>query len=129
MVAPGAVCETECDVYAPCAIGATLKARSIPTLRCRIIAGSANNQLEDREDARRLHERGILYAPDYVINAGGATALPLLGGGEHSHDEVMERVQGFDGILTEIFVESAARNESPLSVAELRVERKLAKRR
>jgi leucine dehydrogenase len=58
-------------VYAPCALGGTLNAETIPSLRCRLVAGSANNQLAESEDAVRLHEAGILYAPDFVINAGG----------------------------------------------------------
>jgi leucine dehydrogenase len=67
-----AALELECDVYAPCALGATLKAASIPRLRCRAVAGAANNQLAEPEDADRLRAAGILYAPDYVINGGGA---------------------------------------------------------
>jgi leucine dehydrogenase len=63
--------ETSCDVYAPCAVGGMLSSRSIPALRCRIVAGSANNQLAAPADAARLRSAGILYAPDYVINAGG----------------------------------------------------------
>jgi leucine dehydrogenase len=64
---------TECDVYAPCALGGTVNAETIPRLRCRIVAGSANNQLGEPEDADRLREAGILYAPDFVINAGVIT--------------------------------------------------------
>jgi leucine dehydrogenase len=74
-VPAAAVYDTECDVYAPCALGATLNTDTIGRLRCRIVAGSANNQLAEPGDAERLRERGILYAPDYVINAGGAIAL------------------------------------------------------
>ena len=70
-VAPESALETTCDVYAPCALGATVNAESIPGMRCRIVAGSANNQLAEPEDAERLRDAGILYAPDYVINAGG----------------------------------------------------------
>jgi leucine dehydrogenase len=62
----------ECDVYAPCAMGATLNASTIPSLGARIVAGSANNQLAEQADAERLREAGVLYAPDYVINGGGA---------------------------------------------------------
>ena len=69
---------TECDVYAPCALGATLSAESVPQLRCRIVAGSANNQLAQPEAAELLRAAGILYAPDYVINAGGAIAINFL---------------------------------------------------
>jgi glutamate dehydrogenase/leucine dehydrogenase len=75
VVAAGDVLTTECDVYAPCAIGGTLSATTIPTLGCRIVAGSANNQLAEPEDAERLHAAAILYAPDYVINAGGVIQL------------------------------------------------------
>jgi leucine dehydrogenase len=62
---------TACDVFAPCALGGVLNRSTIGQLRCRAVAGSANNQLLTVEDGDRLHRRGILYAPDYVINAGG----------------------------------------------------------
>jgi leucine dehydrogenase len=74
-VPPEAVYTTECDVFAPCALGGVLNADTIPTLRCRAVAGSANNQLDQKGDAERLRSRGILYAPDYVINVGGAMAV------------------------------------------------------
>jgi leucine dehydrogenase len=95
--------ELECDVYAPCALGATLNAGSIPKLRCRIVAGAANNQLAEPEDAGRLRERGILYAPDFVINAGGALhgiGLEQLGWDEA---ELERRVEGIGETLTHIF--------------------------
>ena len=64
--------DAECDVFSPCALGAVLNDRTIPRLRCRIVAGSANNQLDDEDDGGALlEEREILYAPDFVINAGG----------------------------------------------------------
>lgn len=66
------ILEVDCDVVAPCALGAVLNERSIPRLRCKVVAGAANNQLADEaRDGAALHDRGILYAPDYVINAGG----------------------------------------------------------
>jgi leucine dehydrogenase len=72
---PGeAVYASPCDIFAPCALGGVLNAHTIPSLRCRAVAGGANNQLEAAQDAERLRARGILYAPDYVINAGGAIA-------------------------------------------------------
>ena len=65
-----------CDVVAPCALGAVLNDESIPRLRCRIVAGAANNQLADeRRHGLELHQRGILYAPDFVINAGGLISV------------------------------------------------------
>jgi leucine dehydrogenase len=61
----------ECDVFSPCAMGAVLNATTIPELRCAAVVGSANNQLGEPADAQRLAEIGIVYAPDYVVNAGG----------------------------------------------------------
>ncbi len=74
-VEPSAVLETPCDVLAPCALGGILDATTIPRLQCRGVAGAANNQLAEPEDAERLRARGILYAPDFVINAGGAVGI------------------------------------------------------
>lgn len=72
---PGeAVYSTECDVFAPCALGGVLDANTIPQLKCRVVAGGANNQLAEPGDAERLRARQILYAPDYVVNVGGAMA-------------------------------------------------------
>jgi leucine dehydrogenase len=69
------ILQIECDVFAPCAVGGILSSETVEGLRCRIVAGSANNQLADPEAADLLRARGILYAPDYVINGGGAIAL------------------------------------------------------
>lgn len=72
IVGPDEILGVECDVLAPCALGAVLNPETIAKLRCKIVAGAANNQLADEErDGRLLDERGILYAPDFVINAGG----------------------------------------------------------
>ena len=71
VAAPDAIHEAQADIFAPCALGAALSAQSIPALKAGIVAGAANNQLARHDDARLLRERGILYAPDYVINAGG----------------------------------------------------------
>jgi leucine dehydrogenase len=117
---------TPCDVFAPCAVGATLDRQTIAGLDCRIAAGSANNQLAEPEDADRLHEREILYAPDYVINAGGALAFGLIGLGETDEREIHRRVEGLGDALAEIFVEAAERGESPVHAARRRVERTLA---
>jgi len=71
-VAPEQIYDVECDVFAPCALGAIVNEETIPRLQCGLVAGASNNQLRDeQEDARRLDEKNILYAPDFVINAGG----------------------------------------------------------
>lgn len=77
VVAPEEALTTPCDVLAPCAVGGVINRRSIPLLRCRLVAGAANNQLERPSDADLLRRRGIAYAPDFVINSGGV----LHGGG------------------------------------------------
>ncbi|MDX2000399.1 MAG: Glu/Leu/Phe/Val dehydrogenase dimerization domain-containing protein [Thermoanaerobaculia bacterium] len=114
-----------CDVYAPCAVGATISAASIPELRCRIVGGSANNQLAEDADAQRLHERGILYAPDYVINGGGATAFHLQSQGV-SEEVIGTRLDAIGDLLTELFRAAAAAGISPLEAAEARVQQILA---
>ena len=87
----------------PCALGATLSEESIPRLRCGIVAGAANNQLATPEDGERLRAAGILYAPDFVINAGGA----MHGIGQEQlgwdADELERRVAGIGDTLTRIF--------------------------
>lgn len=71
IVAPGAIFDAECDVFAPCAMGGAINADTLPRLKARIIAGGANNQLVSAEVGRAVFDRGMLYAPDYVINGGG----------------------------------------------------------
>ncbi|MXX35406.1 MAG: amino acid dehydrogenase [Gemmatimonadetes bacterium] len=114
IIDPAVIYDTPCDVYAPCAVGATVNERTIPRLRCRIVAGAANNQLEVAEDAERVRARGILYAPDYVINGGGAMAFGLMEDGFGDPDELIRRVRGIGGTLAEIFRDADARGASPV---------------
>lgn len=114
---PAAVYDTPCDVYAPCAVGATVNDRTIPRLRCRIIAGSANNQLEVAEDAGRVRARGILYAPDYVINGGGAMAFGLMENGVRDTEDLIRRVRSIGSTLAAIFREADARGTSSVASA------------
>jgi leucine dehydrogenase len=124
-VDPEAMWETPCDVFAPCAVGAVLDAETVPRLDCRVVAGSANNQLATAEDAERLHRRGILYAPDFVVNGGGALAFGLLELGETDRATLYARVEALGDSLGEIFAEAAERDESPLAAAHRRVARAL----
>lgn len=71
VVSPDEIYGVDCDVFAPCALGAILNNRTIPQLKCKLVAGSANNQLETDADGFALQAKGIVYAPDYAINAGG----------------------------------------------------------
>ena len=118
VVPPAAAMSLACDVYAPCAVGGTLNAETIPGLRCRIVAGCANNQLAEPEDAMRLHQAGILYAPDYVINAGGvihAWGSESLGWDAKT---VEARLAGIGDSLTEIFTRADAEGVSTDAAAE-----------
>jgi leucine dehydrogenase len=118
VVPPETAIGVECDVYAPCALGGTLSAETIPRLRCRIVAGSANNQLAEPEDAERLAEAGILYAPDYVINAGGvihAWGVESLG---WDLDTVEARLAGIGDSLTEIYERADAEGITTEAAAE-----------
>ena len=89
---PDALLETECDVLAPCALGSVIDATSLPRLRCRIVAGGANNVVAAPGLADALARRGILYAPDFCVNAGGLVYLEekLLG---HTDDQAACRVR------------------------------------
>lgn len=125
VVGAEAVYGTPCDVYAPCAVGATLSAESIPRLACRVVAGSANNQLAEAADAERLHARGIVYAPDYIVNAGGAAAFAALKRGVRDEAELYARVERIGRALASLLREAAEANESPVAAARRRVERVL----
>ncbi len=128
-VSPDAAYDTECDIFAPCAIGGILNQRSIPRLRCRIVGGSANNQLERDEDADLLHERGILYAPDFVINGGGAIAHGAVEVLKWTPDQASERVRKIQGTLGEVLAEARRLGEPPLREAIRRADRVLARAR
>jgi leucine dehydrogenase len=124
-VAPEDALRTECDVLAPCAVGGVVNAATVDELRCKVIAGAANNQLAEPWIADRLHERGILYAPDYVINSGGVlhgAGLELLG-----WDEAMveQRLKGLGDQLLELYTF----NGSPVHAADRLVDRRLAEAR
>ncbi len=125
-VAPEHALETEVDVYSPCAVGGTLDSGSIPRLACRAIAGCANNQLAEPEDAERLAARGILYAPDFVVNAGGI--IQLIGLEDEGWDEARleEGLAGIGDTLRTLFAEAEADGITPAEAAERLARRRVA---
>jgi leucine dehydrogenase len=125
-VPPEQAIETEVDVYSPCAVGGTLSAETIPHLACRAVAGCANNQLAEPEDAGRLHEHGILYAPDYVVNAGGIIQLIGLEDEAWNEAQLEERLAGVGDTLRELFAEADAERITPAQAADRLVQRRLA---
>jgi leucine dehydrogenase len=118
VIPPEDAYSVECDVYAPCAVGATLNEDTIPQLKCILVAGSANNQLAEVADAGRLLERGIAYCPDYVINGGGALAFGLLLGGQTDVAVLMQRMEEIGSTVGEVMTEAAERGESPVVSAD-----------
>ncbi len=126
-VAPDAIYAAEADIFAPCAIGGILNADTIPQLQVQVVAGGANNQLATAADAAALHERGILYAPDFVANGGGiinvATEILRISDRQGFVDE---RLAALQSTLTAIFQQAEADNTSPDAVAIATVLAKMA---
>jgi leucine dehydrogenase len=112
------------DVLAPCAMGAILHEGSIPGIKARIVAGGANNQLRGPEDGQRLADAGILYAPDYVINAGGVISITCEYLGDMDNEGVTDLVAQIGPRLARIFAE-AARTGEPTNVIADRQARKI----
>lgn len=114
---------TDCEVFAPCAVGGVLNPSTIPQLRCRIVAGSANNQLQESErDSLHLRERGIVYVPDFVINAGGALVFGTMTENDDD-EELLSKTEGVGFTVREILREAREREETPLQAAFRRAER------
>ncbi len=90
------------DIFAPCALGAIINDETIPQFKCKVIAGSANNQLKENRHGDQIHEMGIVYAPDYVINSGGVinVADELIG---YNKERALNRVGGIYDTILEIF--------------------------
>lgn len=114
-VDPDDIYDADMDIYAPCALGATLNDDTLPRLKARVIAGSANNQLKDTRHGDILHEKGIVYAPDYVINCGGVinVADELIG---YNRERAMKRVETIYDSLLRVF-EISKRDSIPSYVA------------
>jgi len=123
VVSTDEILRIEADVLSPCALGAILDEQTIAALRVPVVAGGANNQLAEKEDGPRLHERGILYAPDYVINAGGIinVCTEYLRDGDASL--VRKRIEGIPDRLEQIWAESAQSGRDPASVADAMAQR------
>ena len=123
VVSPEEVLFLDVDVVSPCALGAILNGETIPKLKTPIVSGAANNQLATAEDGARLMERGILYSPDYVINAGGIinVCTEYLGDGDAAL--VRERIHGIPTRLEQIWTESAETGRDPGVVADAMAQR------
>ncbi|KZL20730.1 Leucine dehydrogenase [Pseudovibrio axinellae] len=116
-VSPDEAHLVEADIFAPCALGGGLNPDTIPQLKAAVVAGAANNQLETPEDGEALMKRGILYAPDYAINAGGVISVAL--GEPGASDTIVRRkTLAISDTLTQIFERAEAENRPTNIIAD-----------
>jgi len=125
-VAPDEIYDQEVDIFSPCAMGGILNDDSIPRLRTSIIAGAANNQLEHPRHGRLLREKGILFAPDYVINAGGMLQASSDIFGNFDIDLIMKRITGIYDTSLEIFKLSEQKNRATHEIADELAKKRIA---
>lgn len=126
-VAADAILEVDADVVSPNALGAVLSETSIPRLQAKVVCGGANNQLATDEDDNRLSDRGILYAPDYVVNAGGLiTVAEELHPTGHSDSRATAKVEHIGDTVLEIFAEARRAGVTSEEAAERVAERRMA---
>jgi leucine dehydrogenase len=117
----------DCDLFSPCALGATLNATTIPELRCAAVCGCANNQLATEPDGERLAEAGVLYAPDYVVNAGGVINIAdETTPGGYDRDRAWTRVATIHDTLLRVFALADEQAITPAVAADRLAEQRIA---
>ncbi|AZV63616.1 branched-chain amino acid dehydrogenase [Peribacillus castrilensis] len=127
-VNPDEIYGVECDIYAPCALGAVINDQTINQIRAKVIAGAANNQLKETVHGDQIHEKGIIYAPDYVINAGGVinVADELLG---YNRERALKKVETVYDTIERV-IEIAKRDQIPTyKAADRMAEERIARMR
>ena len=117
-VEPSEIHKQDVDIFCPCALGGTINAKTIPELKCKGIAGLANNQLEQPENGRQLLELGIAYAPDFVVNAGGmmGASMPIFSGPDK--EKSLKHVAGIYDSVTDILDQSQTESLPTELIAE-----------
>jgi leucine dehydrogenase len=126
VVAPDEIHAIECDIYAPCALAGDVNARTIPAMRSAAVCGCANNQLDKPEDAERIAQRGIVYAPDFIVNAGGVINISheLVAGG-YDKAAAMEHTWRIGHTLARVLDEAEASGITTEEAAERVAEERL----
>jgi leucine dehydrogenase len=127
LIAPENMLDIDLDIYAPCALGATINDDSMKKLRCPIIAGAANNQLAvEKVHGAQLIEKGILYAPDFLINAGGLVNVAAEAGGAYNREKVTKDVEKIYDRILDIFAlsenEKITTQEAAMRIAQKRID-------
>lgn len=123
-VQPDEIYDVDCDIYAPCALGGTINDETIPRLKAKVIAGSANNQLLENRHGDILFEKGIVYAPDYVINSGGVINVSeeLRG---YDQNRVLRKIDSIYSILETVFKISREENIPTYQAADRMAEQRI----
>lgn len=130
VVPPDQIYDTECDFFVPCALGGVLNDQTIPRLRSQVVAGAANNQLLETRHGDLLAERGILYAPDYVINAGGIINVSVeLDPAGYDERSAVNKIENIYHGLKEIFATARREGITPSRAADRVAEQRLAEAR
>lgn len=119
-VAPDEIYDVDCDIFSPCALGGVINRDTIPRLSCRIVAGAANNQLATAADGDELHRLGILYAPDFVINAGGIINLSAEVGAAYDPAVARAKTERIYGVVERV-IEASRREGMPTTWAANRL--------
>jgi leucine dehydrogenase len=121
-----AIHRVECDLFSPCALGAVLNATTIPELACAAVCGCANNQLASDEDGDRLAGAGVLYAPDYIVNAGGVINIAEeTAPGGYAPDRAWRRVQTIHDTVLRVFALADEHGVTPAVAADRLAEQRL----
>ena len=125
VVDPDEIYDVDCDIFAPCALGGVINAETIDRLRCRIVAGGANNQLATPEDGEDLHRRGIIYAPDFLINAGGIINAAAEIGQPYNPDRSRQQTERIYEQMAAVLTTSTKKEISTARAADLLAEKRL----
>ena len=127
VVDPNDIYDVDCDIFSPCALGAIINDDTISRLKAKVVAGSANNQLKSNEHGEKLYEKGIIYAPDYVINAGGVINIADELNGSYNQQRAMNKVATIYNNLLKIFDISAKDNIPTHLAADRLAEQRISK--
>jgi leucine dehydrogenase len=128
VVPPDTILFEDVDAIAPCALGAVLNAQSVPRLRARVIAGAANNQLAEEKDGTALHLAGVLYAPDYIVNAGGIISVAREYFGGATDAQVTGEIHEIPARLTDIFERARRDNRPTYAIADQMARERIGRR-
>ncbi len=133
IVRPEAIYDVACDIFSPNALGATINPETLPRLKCKVVAGAANNQLLTAQEGFELLKRGIVYAPDYAINAGGLINIYYEGGqagrSGYNKQAAFDHCQKIGQTVAQILERAAVEKKPTSQMADQMVEERLAKAR